>query len=161
MEGAEQRPLPVENLVYEVHVAGELVWCGYTLTCPECSSQAGWSLHVQQPLWTRGEMAWALCPLEHRLNHPLIYPEVVHLLLDWSCDDPLTRPLLEDALSSLPWVPHVTHWRIADYSEELHSVMHIAWDKVGGGHRNFWDMKYPELVEASQPARASSEEDQP
>ncbi|WP_285509909.1 hypothetical protein [Actinokineospora sp. NBRC 105648] len=56
-------------------IVSELVWIDQVIVCPECGC-GGWRLLVD------GLSAWAFClDQEHRVEHPLVYPDLVRLVL--------------------------------------------------------------------------------
>lgn len=61
-------------------IPGAVTWHGYTISCDRCGSQGPWTLRVQS-IDTYGLDTWLICPDEHNVWHPLIYPDVALRLL--------------------------------------------------------------------------------
>jgi hypothetical protein len=155
----DQRPLPPEHLIYEFR-CDEIRWRSYLLACPDCGSDRGWVLRVQQEPWTSGEDAWALCPLGHRVFHPLVYPQMVHALITWAAAPEPDRPRAPgEALRAIGWHPH---YRDDYMPEELATGWPSAYLRFrswtlpdGPPYGDYWERTWPALVNAARVTRSA------
>jgi hypothetical protein len=149
-------PLPPEHLIYEF-VCDEIRWNSYLLTCPECGSDHGWTLRVQQEPWTSGEDAWALCPLGHRVFHPLVYPKMVHALITWAAASEQDRPGSvgdSEALKAIGWHPHYRDCYMPEDVAADEPSAHLrfrSWNLPDGPpYGDYWHRTWPALIDAAR-----------
>jgi hypothetical protein len=128
-----------------------IAWHGYVIRCEKCGAAGPWTLHVQQPAWTSGAVAWLTCPNGHEVYHPLIYPKIGLRLID--------APDVQAELDGLDhdpdsdWVPHI--WRhmtkamrgIPDLAFDYDDSSPTAWNEYihGAAAPAYWREKWPDL----------------
>lgn len=148
------RPLEPEHLIYEFR-CDEIRWNSYLLTCPDCRSDHGWVLRVQQEPWTRGEDAWAVCPLGHKVFHPLIYPEMVHALLAWAASSEPDRPETPgEALIAIGWHPRYRECYMPEDVGPREPSAYLkfhSWSLPNSPpYGSYWEQNWPELLNAAR-----------
>lgn len=138
-----------------VEMDGQLTWSGYVMRCPKCGSDREWSLVIEQPQDATGELAWAMCPADHRFWHPLVYPDIVRGLakrMEAESDLERHRRGTEDlgewrpTISTVPWTPHWEDWST---EEDGRRPVYRSW-LVSGPVR--WYEDWAELVSAHKAA---------
>jgi hypothetical protein len=129
--------------VTESVTTGKIVWLGHVIACWECGVQAPWTLTTVRLAGVDGELAWAQCANGHRGQHPLVYPEFVHLVAGWARDvERYGKAYQQDHRG---WEPHWLSW------SEQGSPRYCHWTTPGPVE---WNSAWPELVKASTlPAR--------
>lgn len=96
-----------EALSLHVGIENEIQWLFglYVVSCVECDSRSGWDMYRRQiePGLTR---AWLVCgACGHEQTHPLVYPEYVDAVLEWTKRD--CDPQRQPEELSTNWRPHV------------------------------------------------------
>ena len=134
----------------QVHFAGEITWGTYQLTCRECGAARGWLLQLRTESGTRGETACAVCDSGHRMEHPLVYPRMVRILIAWALTPEDERPPAGHALDAIGWQPNKVEW-LNDHDvlpdpRILPVAIYRPWTDPSGG---YWQRYWPELIAAA------------
>jgi hypothetical protein len=137
-------PDPDDHELREARLDGPIEWwSGYRVSCG-CGATGRWRLRVQQRPWTVGEQAWAVCPHDHHVNHPLIYPAMVHAVLRQVAAGGSTERLLDVVPD---WMPHrhdVTG--AGDHSDDVPVSTYWPWTHP---HAGAWiGLAHPGLLAA-------------
>jgi hypothetical protein len=98
-------------------------------------------------------MAWALCrQQQHRVQHPLIYPRMVHALIGaHNAGRDIT-----DALREVDWHPHAEQWlQVSDQAptDQLPVVYYESWHTARTGPYG-WERHWPGLVASARAAQS-------
>lgn len=121
----------------------DIRWGSYRVSCPRCGASHGWTLHIERASeWALGEYAWGICAEGHRVDHPLIYPEMVQTLIDWSIAS--TEPL-DEVLRRIQWQPHQAHCSSSDWSDEPSIVIYRPWT-LSRTAIEYWTTAWPDLL---------------
>lgn len=112
---------------------GRLVWNGRPVRCPECGLDELWTLRLERE--GDSELALGVCTNGHSVQHPLIYPELVHTASGFHRDGRLTASAQAPELQS--WTPH---WRDGDGT-------YRDWNQPGPID---WPTQWPDVVVAHE-----------
>lgn len=85
-----------------ITVTGELG----PVECQTCGARTGLRVQTEEHPGYHGEIATVVCPIGDHGHHPLVYPEMVHTLVDAAAAHPGDDDAVVAALAALPWTPH-------------------------------------------------------
>jgi len=121
----------------------------YVIACPDCGASEALNLRIQNPRDTVGEIASVVCPAGHEFEHPLVYPEMVYVLITHEHSRIET---IEQTLIEIGWQPHArSRTRSADGdlpSDHQVLIEHEPWRVVDDA--DYRRRSWPQLVSTAE-----------